>query len=256
MRKVLAVLAVCLMTTAASAQVSVAPTDALDDGWVYSPRTADQYNSGPDSAYITWNNPGQTMADDIHMDGPITMEGFEFSVYNNVFLPSVPGSPTELVATVSFYQNDPFCNVIYYPALASFTVTGLTTMNAVQYITVPTADTALPADLWMRVDYNANSQDDGVASRGGHRIARDAVQPVGMSHDWFGVFAPGYFGYMYGEYLAGLSWFGGYASPWVYPYAYNPPGNLHLRIYGIPEPMTLGLLAAGLTGLAAIRRRR
>jgi hypothetical protein len=236
-RLLLTALVCCVATTMVHAQTfqyagdgAVTGTKALTDDYLYL--------ESDDSGYFITTTAGHTYGDDIHFNSPVTMTGWEFEYFSRVTAAFVPFN-----GFVTFHEMDSYSGAAG-AVLASYTLTGLTTGGHVIEQDFPGAPVALPEHVYMEIGWDAAVRGDT-----GIKIALDDTAEVGVSSwDLFPVFNPP------GSYL-GLSWWGGYTPDIPAGGAgWNPMGNFVIGIAGVPEPLTLGLVALG--GLVALRRRR
>jgi hypothetical protein len=258
MRKFLALAMVLCVASAASAQMQPLP---LEGDWSYQPtaRAGDPFMylettpSGFWAPISTWGAFGG-VADEIHLNKPWTLTGFDVP-----YIARVSPNQLPLTATVNFYNMDAGENLLP-GAIAAYTITGLGTSatyppgsNSYSISAQKLAPVAMPADFWMEISITNNQgaiiAPDPVHTGVGFLLAGDDVSEAnGLSHDFFAAMTTK------GN-VGGYFWFGGY-TPNLPPSDpnYNPMSNFLLGINGIPEPMTLGLVALG--GLLVVRRRR
>ena len=244
MKRLLAIaLVIGVAAVTANAQLTLTPYQ--DQGWDYSNGFVRDlpclYEENTNSGYYLPSS-GNTYSDDIHLDpyaGSYTIQGFDVAYHSRT---TAANAPFDM--TVNFYEMA--TDYTYGPLIGTYTVTGLGTGSWLVYRELGVGEMTVAAgvsDIWMEVAFTPIDGTTGI------QIAGDMVAEEGNpSADLFAAANP------QGNFL-GLSWFGGYTPllPQSDP-LWNPPGSFQMSLYGIPEPVTLGLVALG--GLLAVRRRR
>jgi hypothetical protein len=201
------------------------------------------------------NAPGSVGGFDNPDDWSITGFDFQYSLRASI-------SQLPVTATVRFLGVGVAVNFIT-AEYGKVVINSLATGTIMQSVTLNNKIVG-PKNMWMEIQFSpvtdlaATTRTEDV----GWGIASDihsegASNPQGMgnSEDIFLITD----GVAAGGAVNGASFFGGYTP--ILPTSdpnYTLPGNFLFSVYGkkVPEPMTMGLMAMGLTGIAALRRRR
>ena len=184
-----------------------------------------------------------------------SITGFNFQYTLRASLDQLPVTATVRFLGIGFAAN--FITAEYGKVVINSLMTG----TVVQSVTL--ADKIVASkDVWMEIqfspvnDLGGTTRTEGVGWAIAADIHSEGAPVMGNSEDILLITQ----GLPAGSPVSGAPFFGGYTPilPTTDP-NYTLPGNLIFDVYGkgvIPEPMTMGLMAMGLTGLAALRRRR